>query len=290
LRMTGDSRAADELEISTWNAVMGAQHPSGRWWTYNTPMDGDRKASAHEIVFQARAGSPELNCCSVNGPRGLGAVGEWGVMVGRDVLAVNWFGAGEWRVVTSFAGKVRLVQETNYPSDGRVVVKVSPEREAKFAVWVRVPSWSRKTEVRVNGEAVDGVAAGKYAVLERVWKEGDRVEVGLDMGPWHWVGEKECTGTASVYWGPILLAYDPRFDSHDPRKLPRVDLRKPLARVQDGPETLMRWRAAAADGGKVTLCDFASAGAAGNPYVSWLPCEAAEGAAFSRENPWRLVT
>ena len=33
---------------STWNGVLGAQHPAGRWWTYNTPMDGERKASAHE--------------------------------------------------------------------------------------------------------------------------------------------------------------------------------------------------------------------------------------------------
>ena len=40
-------------------------------------MDGVREASAHTIVFQARAGTPELNCCSVNGPRVLGMLGEW---------------------------------------------------------------------------------------------------------------------------------------------------------------------------------------------------------------------
>ena len=39
------------------NASLGAQHPSGRWWTYNTPMDGIREASAHTIVFQSRAGT-----------------------------------------------------------------------------------------------------------------------------------------------------------------------------------------------------------------------------------------
>lgn len=56
LRLTGSSIVADELELSTFNAVLGAQSPSGRWWTYNTPMDGVRLASAHDIVFQARAG------------------------------------------------------------------------------------------------------------------------------------------------------------------------------------------------------------------------------------------
>ena len=62
-------------------------HPSGRWWTYNTPMDGDRKASAHDIVFQARAGTPELNCCSVNGPRVARDARDWAVM--RDDAA-SW--------------------------------------------------------------------------------------------------------------------------------------------------------------------------------------------------------
>ena len=94
---------------------------------------------------------------------------------------------------------------------------------------------------------------------------------------------------ASVYWGPILLAYDPRFDSHDPRKLPKLDLRRPLKGIENVPGTLMRFRAAAAGGGTVTLCDFASAGAAGNPYVSWLPAEGAEAVPFGRENPWRRV-
>ena len=66
------ANVADELELSLFNAILGAQHPYGRWCTYNTPMDGAREASAHTIVFQSRAGTPELNCCSVNGPRGLG--------------------------------------------------------------------------------------------------------------------------------------------------------------------------------------------------------------------------
>jgi len=77
LRLTGDSRVADELELSLFNSGFGMMSPSGRWVTYDTPMDGARLASAHSIVFQSRAGSPELNCCSVNGPRALGLTGEW---------------------------------------------------------------------------------------------------------------------------------------------------------------------------------------------------------------------
>src|SRR5205814_10153903 len=92
LRMTEDSIVADELELSTLNSVLGLHSPSGRWVTYSTPMDGTRKASAHDIVFQARAGSPELNCCSVNGARGLGMIGDWALMASGEGLLLNWYG------------------------------------------------------------------------------------------------------------------------------------------------------------------------------------------------------
>src|SRR5947209_6250842 len=132
LRMTGDSRAADELEVSTWNAVLGAQSASGRWWTYNTPMDGQRRASAHEIVFQARPGSPELNCCAVNGPRGLGVLSEWAVMHAGDGVAVNYYGPCTLTMRDDRCGTLRIVQETRYPLDGRVVLTLMPDRAAKM--------------------------------------------------------------------------------------------------------------------------------------------------------------
>src|SRR5438552_8339664 len=114
LRLTGDPRAADDLELATLNGGLGAQHPSGRWWTYNTPMDGVREASAHSIVFQARAGTPELNCCSVNGPRVLGLLTEWAVMSAPDGLVVNSYLPGTFTLPGS-DGAIRLVMDRDYP-------------------------------------------------------------------------------------------------------------------------------------------------------------------------------
>src|SRR5207253_3073131 len=82
---------------------------------YRTPMHGIREASAHSIVFQARAGTPELNCCSVNGPRGLGMLSEWAVLHGPNGLVLNYYGpatiAGSLRGGAAF----RLREETDYP-------------------------------------------------------------------------------------------------------------------------------------------------------------------------------
>ena len=101
LEMSDDPLVADELELATWNALLGAQQTSGRSFTYNTPMEGQRLASAHDIVFQAVAGSSELNCCSVNGPRGFGMIGQWGLMTDQEQITVNYYGASETELTTA---------------------------------------------------------------------------------------------------------------------------------------------------------------------------------------------
>ena len=63
LRLSGNSSIADDLELATLNAVLGSQHPSGAWCTYNTPMNGCRVPSHVAIEFQAREDTPQLNCC-----------------------------------------------------------------------------------------------------------------------------------------------------------------------------------------------------------------------------------
>ena len=55
LRLTGDSTIADDIELATLNAIAGAQHPSGEWCTYNTPINGTRVPSHVQIGFQAQA-------------------------------------------------------------------------------------------------------------------------------------------------------------------------------------------------------------------------------------------
>jgi DUF1680 family protein len=275
LRLTGLATVADAIELATYNAVLGAQSPTGRWWTYNTPMDGVRKASAHDIVFQARAGSPELNCCSVNGPRGLGMLSDWAVTQEPDRRAVvlNYYGPGSSRVELPSGYAATFLQETAYPLVGDVRLRVEPERPERFALRLRIPIWSKRTRVAVNDEPDLPGEPGTYLTLDREWRSGDLVHLSLDLTPWTWLGEREATGKASVYRGPILLAYDQRFNALDPAELPTLDLTSLAGDLvhpwgRPAPFLLLRLKVGGQD---LLLCDFASAGAAGNPYLTWLP-------------------
>ncbi len=278
LRLTGDPRVADELERSFYNAALGAQSPSGRWWTYNTPMDGVRRASAHEIVFQAREGSPELNCCSVNGPRALGILSEWGLMRAGDGLALNAYGPGRITATLASGQAVTLSQETDYPCDGRVTLTLSLAEPTPFALSLRIPGWSRRTVAALNGQALDATP-GSYLRLERTWRAGDLLTLSFDLAVRTLVGAREAAGRVSLLRGPLLLAYDRRYNAVDPDELP------PLTDVEGrdlpgaswggpAPAPWLLVEAPTADGGALRLCDFASAGAAGTPYRTWLPARA----------------
>jgi hypothetical protein len=128
-------------------------------------------------------------------------------------------------------------------------------------------------------------------VLDRNWKQGDRIELVLDMSPHFWVGEEECAGKTAVYRGPILLTYDYRFNSvpFDQFLLHASDLQQPPESVpwSQWPQPWLLLKFKGADGQPILLCDFASAGTAGTQYHSWLRVNGVTPTPFSRQHPLR---
>jgi hypothetical protein len=275
LRLSADAQVADELELSFLNATLGAQSPSGRWWTYDTPMDGVRRASAHEIVFQAREGSSELNCCSVNGPRSLAMLSEWALMQGEGGLTLNYYGPCQLALVAPGGGALSLTQRTDYPRRGEVHLTLGLEQAQRFPLRLRIPGWSHQTSATLNGAPLSKVWPGRYLCLDREWHNGDALALSFDLTPRFWRGEREAAGKASLYRGPLLLAYDRRYNGMDPDALPPLDpAQVTLDAAPWSGSTPLLWLLVSTttpDGCALRLCDYASAGMAGTPYRTWLP-------------------
>jgi DUF1680 family protein len=289
LRLTRDSIVADEIEFSTLNSVTGLHSPNGRWVTYSTPMDGVRRASSEDLYWQGREGSPELNCCSLHGARGFGAISDWALMATDDGAILNWYGPGSitapWR-----GGELTVTQETDYPRGNQVRLSIRVDEPQSLVLRLRIPYWSADTEVRVNGEAVPHVESGRYLALDRVWSPGDRIDIAFDFTLQYWVGERECDGKVSIYRGPILLTYDRRFNTVDPDDVPALDARGltgELVEFDDWFSPMLLMEFTAADGRALRLCDFGSAGVGGSPYRSWLDVDSCTATEFSRESPRR---
>jgi hypothetical protein len=275
LRLTGDARVADEIEWSTLNSALGAIPYSGRACAYNVPTDGVRTFGV-ELPWQAPKAGPDLNCCAVNAYRPLGMIVQWALMQRPEGIALNFYGPSTLSARLPSGNRVTLRQETNYPLDGHVRIAVVPERPEHFAIHARVPRWSKTTAIRVNGSRVQEPVPGTYAVIEMDWKPGDVLEIDFDFALRFRAGEHECADRISVYRGPILYAYDARYNDLNPDQLPPLDWSS--ARLEPAPwdGTIEPWTLASLrdkNGALFRVCDFSSAGQTGNQYRSWLPAK-----------------
>ncbi len=100
---------------------------------------------------------------------------------------------------------IRIDEETAYPYDGAVTLRVHARGAVRFPLHLRIPDWAQGAELSVNGEAVD-CAPGTFAVLEREWQQGDVVCLTLPMrvalSTWY-------HGSGALSRGPLLLAHAP---------------------------------------------------------------------------------
>jgi hypothetical protein len=197
LKLTAASVVADELELTLFNTALLAESPSGRWCVYNSPMAGQRESTTIEIAFQARCGSSELSCCSVNGPRLFGLLCEWAAMLvprgAVPTVAINYYGA----ISVAIPQVVTVVQTTTYPLSPTTVVTVTPTTTSELELWFRIPAWSERTTVHINDEpAPTAPASGTYLKIRRTWAAGDTVRIDFDFRLRAWVIGADKSGAA----------------------------------------------------------------------------------------------
>ncbi len=259
-RLTGDPQISDFLERSHYNAILGCNNPSGRWATYNTPMDGVKCASYHSVGFQCRPGSPDLNCCSVNAPRGTANLVDWMVTEQDGALYLNFYEDMSFET----ADGIRVQISGDYPASGSVSVRISSDG-AERTVGLRIPAWSGKTAVILNGRRC-AAEPGSYWTCTKVWD--DTVCLELDLTPYTEAGDLDYRGMSSVYAGPILFGMEngenPAVDFERMPALSRAGLSalRPR-RMADGSITLQTEEG-------ILLRDFYHLGVSGGFYRTWL--------------------
>jgi DUF1680 family protein len=108
--------------------------------------------------------------------------------------------------------RVSLTQHTTYPSNGDTALQLNLDRTERFTVALRIPAWAGPhTSIRINGKpAATPPQAGTWARLDRDWKNGDRIELSLDM-PLRLVPiDPQHPNTVALLHGPVaLFAIDP---------------------------------------------------------------------------------
>jgi DUF1680 family protein len=181
--MYHDARYADQYELAMYNALLGSVDLEGKNFYYDNPLSSSSSRYPWHVC----------PCCVGNIPRTLLMTPTWTYAKDREGIYINLF-IGSTITVENVRGvNVEMVQETNYPWDGKVSIAVNPETAKKFSLRIRVPNrafsslyrnspeTSRDISLSVNGKAVKSSIDRGYASITRTWSKGDKIELVLPM-------------------------------------------------------------------------------------------------------------
>ena len=277
LRLTGDPTVADQIERSIYNALAGAQRPSGDYYDYFQNFNGTRNT---KVNFTSNIGDFPLSCCTANGPMGMALIPFVAVMDSGSGPVINLYLEGSASTQLPSGGNIRLDLTTDYPKTGSVVITVTPQKKARFSIKLRIPQWSQETVLKVNGKK-QSTTPGTYASLNRVWSVGDKIELALDLrcrlvkAPHG--RDRAGDNFQALVRGPIVLARDKRLgeDIHQ-----RVGIRADpqgfvtLTPVSPTTVTRMEFTVPTVEGGSFHAVDYASAGNTWDTrseFRTWIP-------------------
>ena len=188
----GESKYYDVLERSLYNGLISGVSLDGGGFFYPNPLE-----SMGQHQRQPWFGCA---CCPSNIARFIPSLPGYVYAVNKRDVYVNLFMSNTSQL--SVAGKgITLEQQTQYPWDGDIAIKVAANKAGQWAMKVRIPGWVRNEvvpsnlyeftdnlrpqyNITVNGNAVNGkLTDDGYFTIDRKWKKGDVVRVHFDMDP-----------------------------------------------------------------------------------------------------------
>jgi uncharacterized protein len=222
LAATGDARYTDVLERALYNGINSGMSLDGTLYCYRNPLAFD-PGNDDKI----RNDWYDTTCCPPNLERTFASLPGYFYSTSSDGVYVHLFHNSElnWRLENGTP--LRIVQKTNYPWQGVVEMEVSPSSPTEFTVYVRVPGWSNRSSLTVNGKALPGAEAGSYLTIRRRWTPGDSIRLEFDMASQVVEANAKVVedyGRGAVQRGPLLYCLE-QLDQPQGTTLADVSLR-----------------------------------------------------------------
>lgn len=222
-----DASYLDVLERVLYNGFLSGVSLSGDLFFYPNPLASDGEYGFNH-GFATRQPWFRTSCCPVNVVRFLPSIAGYVYACEDDVIYVGLYigGAGNVKLDDN---TVNLAQQTSYPWDGDVTVRITPEHPERFTIKLRIPGWARGRPVpsdlysylegagsgerageiglKINGESHGLELEKGFARITRTWRAGDMIELHLPMPVRRVVAHpmvKEDAGLVALERGPIV--------------------------------------------------------------------------------------
>jgi hypothetical protein len=211
LAASADAKYADVMEMALYNGINSGMSLSGTLYCYRNPLESRGNEDIRNPWY-------DTTCCPPNLERTFASIPGYLYSTSPSGVYVNFYHSStlDWHLENGTG--LKLSQQTKYPWEGDITLKVTPARASTFTLYLRIPSWSSKATVTLNGQASSGrPKPGEYFAIHREWKGGSTVRLQLDMAPQLVAANplvREDYGRVAVQRGPLVYCLE-QLDQED---------------------------------------------------------------------------
>ncbi|MDR3690068.1 MAG: glycoside hydrolase family 127 protein [Fimbriimonas sp.] len=201
MSFTGDAKYGDWVERLTLNGI-GASLPmssSGQVTYYSNYRPGP--------VTKELFGDG-WSCCTGTRPQAVADYADQVFFRDDRSLYVNLFTPST--ATHTVAGQAFTVtQQTRFPEVSTTSFTFSLSHPVRFALKLRSPGWlAAPITATLNGASVKVATDDlQWAVIDRHWKDGDRLEVNLPAKLWTCRFGNDAKAPGAIMFGPVVLAF-----------------------------------------------------------------------------------
>ena len=201
LNITGESKYADLMERTLYNAVLPGLSLDGLRYFYENPLADNGKKRRQEWFGCA--------CCPPNVARLLASLPGYFYSTQENEIYVHLYASNTATITLQNGGKVVLEQKTDYPWSGEIEITIKEAPAEPFDLVLRYPRWAdyRYDSYReekegdrylINGEPIiqnesviadanledeeeDAVIRNDYWRIKKNWQAGDVLRIAIPM-------------------------------------------------------------------------------------------------------------
>jgi uncharacterized protein len=205
----GDNSLADRIELLAFNSLPGTTTPD--MWAHQYDQQSNQVlVSAAERDWSSNGKysniyglMPNFGCCLANMHQGWPKFTEsmWMATNDNGIVAVC-YGPSIVKARVGNGDTVTIKEETSYPFNGEIRLKIAAARNIKFPLSLRVPGWAGTARVIYNGKSTEGKGGETIRLMEK-WKNGDEIIINFPMKLRY---ETRYNNSVSLIRGPLYFS------------------------------------------------------------------------------------
>lgn len=207
------NKYADVMEQALYNGVISGMQLDGKRFFYVNPLEVNPGISGelygYKHVLTKRPGWYACACCPPNVVRLLMSLGKYAWSESDDTIYSHLYlgGKADFKLA-------EIDVQSSYPWEGHVVYKINPLKDnSEFTLAVRIPSYVKEKNIKLNGVTIDVDSQIKegYLYLKKGWSGEETLEITFEM-PVRRIRAntvvRDNAGCAALMRGPLVYCFE----------------------------------------------------------------------------------